>query len=115
MQGPQEDRDIDQVAATEVRSRVFDELVVLSTYVLSEQTRIKALLARPEDAYHERNRLWVELEAVITTKVDPAITEVPAATERTIATLEKDAKNLAAKDNDWADKLCGVLANLKFM
>ncbi|KAF7363674.1 hypothetical protein MSAN_01024800 [Mycena sanguinolenta] len=82
------------------------------------ETRIKALFKRLDDAYRERDRLWVEIEAVITTNVDPALAalaEVPAATERTIATLEKHAKNLAAKDDDGADKLRGVLANLKFM
>ncbi|KAJ6502273.1 hypothetical protein C8R45DRAFT_1209865 [Mycena sanguinolenta] len=81
------------------------------------EARIKALFKRLEDAYRERDRLWVELEAVITANVDPALAalaEVPAATERTIASLEKHAKSLAAKDDDGADKLRGVLANLKF-
>jgi hypothetical protein len=50
---------------------------------------------------------------MLTSNVDPALAalaEVPAATERTIAALEKHAKNLVAKDDDGAEKLRGVLA-----
>jgi MinD-like ATPase involved in chromosome partitioning or flagellar assembly len=77
------------------------------------QTRIKDLFVRLQDAYRHRDHLWTDLEAVITATVDPALAalaEVPAVTERTIAALEKHAKTLAAKDDDGADKLRGVLA-----
>lgn len=80
------------------------------------QTRIKDLFARLEDAYRHRDRLWADLDTTVATTVDPALAalaEVPAATERTIAALEKHAKTLADKNDDGTEKLRGVLA--KFM
>jgi hypothetical protein len=47
--------------------------------------------------------------------VDPALEalkDVPAQTDRTIATLEKHARQLAAKDDSGADKIKGFLAKM---
>ncbi|KAJ7272043.1 hypothetical protein B0H12DRAFT_1228886 [Mycena haematopus] len=95
----------------------IDEYRALKQAYAATETRIKGLFERLEEAYRDRDRLWVELEAILASNVDPALAalaEVPAATERTIAALEKHAKSLAVKD-DGAEKLRGVLANLKFM
>ncbi|KAJ6525700.1 hypothetical protein B0H19DRAFT_1042511 [Mycena capillaripes] len=91
----------------------IDEQRVLQHAFVATETRIQNLFARLVDAYHHRDRLWADLEATLAATVDPALAalaEVPAATERTIAALEKHAKTLAAKDDDSADKLRGVLA-----
>ncbi|KAJ7905789.1 hypothetical protein B0H14DRAFT_3122309 [Mycena olivaceomarginata] len=91
----------------------IDENRALQHAFTATETRIKDLFARLEDAYRDRDRLWANLEAMLTSNVDPALAalaEVPAATERTIAALEKHAKNLVAKDDDGAEKLRGVLA-----
>ncbi|KAJ7172244.1 hypothetical protein C8R46DRAFT_1085264 [Mycena filopes] len=91
----------------------IDEERTLQNAFTATETRIKDLFARLEDAYAHRDRLWADLEAVLANTVDPAIAalaEIPAATERTIAILEKHAKSVAAKDDDGADKLRGVLA-----
>ncbi|KAJ7047082.1 hypothetical protein C8F04DRAFT_1248114 [Mycena alexandri] len=91
----------------------IDEERTLQSAFTATETRIKDLFARLEDAYAHRDRLWTDLEGVLVNTVDPAIAalaEIPATTERTIATLEKHAKSLAAKDDDGADKLRGVLA-----
>ncbi|KAJ7744995.1 hypothetical protein DFH07DRAFT_834135 [Mycena maculata] len=92
---------------------VIDEQDALKTAFEGTETRIKALFARLEDAYAHRTRLWDELDQFIAQTVDPALqvlAEVPAGTERTIAALEKHAKTLAAKDDDGADKIRGMLA-----
>ncbi|KAF8211947.1 hypothetical protein K438DRAFT_1662585 [Mycena galopus ATCC 62051] len=91
----------------------IDEHRALEQAFDATEIRIKDLFARLEDAYRERDRLWVDLEAVLTSNVDPALAalaEIPAATERTIAALEKHAKTLAAKDDDGSEKLRGIFA-----
>ncbi|KAJ7685426.1 hypothetical protein DFH06DRAFT_970198, partial [Mycena polygramma] len=96
-----------------LESLAIDEHRALQHAFAATETRIKDLFARLEDAYRHRDHLWTDLEAVLATTVDPALAalaEVPAATERTIAALEKHAKTLAAKDDDGADKIRGVLA-----
>lgn len=110
----------DAFKATEVRVlpsflALLTLLFVIFTTSLTThpQTRIKALFAHLEDAYAHRARLWTDLDAFLAQTVDPAIqalAETPAAIERTIAALEKHAKALAAKDDDGADKIRGMLA-----
>lgn len=97
----------------------YGYILILTTILLTaahlSQTRIKALFAHLQDAYAHRARLWTDLEAFLAQTVDPALqalAETPAATERTIAALEKHAKTLAAKDDDGADKIRGCLPSL---
>ncbi|KAJ7444855.1 hypothetical protein FB451DRAFT_1433828 [Mycena latifolia] len=92
---------------------VIDEQHALQRAFAETETRIKDLFVSLEEAYRHRDRLWTDLDAVIASTVDPALAalaEVPAATERTIGALEKHAKTLAAKDDDGADKIRGMLA-----
>ncbi|KAJ7510128.1 hypothetical protein B0H11DRAFT_1957802 [Mycena galericulata] len=86
---------------------VIDEQDALRTAFEATETRIKALFARLEDAYAHRARLWADLDCL--PRPDP-LADAPAATERTIAALEKHAKTLAAKDDDGNDKIRGMLA-----
>ncbi|KAJ7632846.1 hypothetical protein FB45DRAFT_913702 [Roridomyces roridus] len=93
-----------------------DEQAALSTAYEATEARIKDLFERLKDAYAHRAQLWKDVEAFLTQTVDPALqvlAEVPAATERTIASLEKHAKTLAAKDtDDGAEKIRGMFAKL---
>ncbi|KAJ7087780.1 hypothetical protein C8R44DRAFT_649970 [Mycena epipterygia] len=102
-------------ACKALEALTINEQHALQHAFTTTETRIKDLFTRLEDAYRHRDRLWADLEAVIAATVDPALAalaEVPAATERTIAALEKHAKTLAAKDDDGADKIRGMLAKL---
>ncbi|KAJ7074187.1 hypothetical protein C8F01DRAFT_1099551 [Mycena amicta] len=95
---------------------IEDQRVLQREYTATKE-RIKDLFSHLEDAYSHREKLWSDLEAGIAAKVDPtiaALAEVPAATERTISSLEKHAKTLAAKDDDAAaaDKIRGMLSKL---
>ncbi|KAJ7343201.1 hypothetical protein DFH08DRAFT_746644, partial [Mycena albidolilacea] len=61
----------------------IDENRALQHAFTATETRIKDLFARLEDAYRDRDRLWANLEAMLTSNVDPALAalaEVPAAT-----------------------------------
>ncbi|KAK7037950.1 hypothetical protein R3P38DRAFT_2903570 [Favolaschia claudopus] len=91
----------------------IDEHRALQQAFTATETKIKDLFAQLEDVYRERQQLWTDLEAALSSTVDPALAalaEFPAATERTIASLEKHAKTIAAKDDDGADKLRGMLS-----
>ncbi|KAJ7709628.1 hypothetical protein B0H17DRAFT_915931 [Mycena rosella] len=101
-------------ACKALEALVIDEQHVLQQAFSDTESRIKDLFVLLEEAYRHRDQLWKDLEAVIVAKIDPVIAtlaEVPAATERRIAELEKHAKTLVAKDDtDAADKLRGMLA-----
>ncbi|CAK5277328.1 unnamed protein product [Mycena citricolor] len=76
--------------------------------------RIKGLFERLEEAYRHRDKLWTDLDTYLAAEIDPVIAslaEVPSATERTINTLEKHARNMATKDDDSA-KIQSMLAKL---
>ncbi|KAF7311462.1 hypothetical protein MKEN_01048500 [Mycena kentingensis (nom. inval.)] len=93
-----------------------DQRVIMREYNATKE-RIKDLFAHLEDAYQHREKLWTDLEASISSRIDPtiaALAEVPAATERTLASLEKHAKSLAPKEDEIsaADKIRGMLAKL---
>nr|GAT51062.1 predicted protein [Mycena chlorophos] len=94
---------------------VEENRALLREYQASKE-RIVEIFDRLSDAYTHRAKLWTALEAT-EAKVDAAIatlSEVPAGVERTITSLEKHAKTLAAKDEDGsaADKIRGMLAKL---
>ncbi|KAJ3902854.1 hypothetical protein F5879DRAFT_198670 [Lentinula edodes] len=79
----------------------------------TSQARVQDLLKQLEEACTRRDRLWVDFEAALDDILNPAtnsLKTLPIRMERTIATLEKQSKQIG-KDNGSKEKyLKGLLS-----
>ncbi|KAJ3810848.1 hypothetical protein F5876DRAFT_65286 [Lentinula aff. lateritia] len=77
------------------------------------QTRIQDLLKQLEEACTRRDRLWVDFEAALDDILNPAINSLktlPTRMERTIATLEKQSKQIGKDSGSKEKYLKGLLS-----
>ncbi|KAG7448056.1 uncharacterized protein BT62DRAFT_751110 [Guyanagaster necrorhizus] len=79
------------------------------------QTRIADIMAQLEDAYAQRDQLWVDFEVKFSSIVDPTIDmlkDLPVRMERAISEVEKQSKKLNKDDVGPEQTLKDLLAKL---